>query len=76
MIGGGPMSQPGSITFTGTPSVEDVMAALAKQSIFDLPSLARQLVESVQERAEAENEPEVIDLIVHDTYVFVHHQIP
>lgn len=48
------------------------MAALAKQSIFDLPTLARQLVAAAQEQAESENDPEAFDVLISKHYVLMH----
>lgn len=68
------MTEPDPAQFTGTPTVEEVMVALAKQSIFDLPTLARKIVGVTQEKAEAENDPAVADVLVHSTYVLWHSQ--
>ncbi|MDN4643137.1 hypothetical protein [Arthrobacter sp. PsM3] len=66
------MADTASTQIQGVPSIEDVMAALAKQSIFDLPTLARKIVETSQQHADEENAPSVTDLFVHDTYVLYH----
>jgi len=65
-----------AIEITGPSTVEDIMAALAKQSIFDLPSLVRDIVKTTQEHAEEEDEPVVWDFFIHDTYVLQHVQRP
>ncbi|MDQ0821023.1 hypothetical protein QFZ79_003395 [Arthrobacter sp. V4I6] len=66
------MADSTSTPIQGVPALEDVMAALAKQSIFDLPTLARKIVETSQEHAEDEDEQSVTDLFVHETYVLYH----
>ncbi|MDQ0821024.1 hypothetical protein QFZ79_003396 [Arthrobacter sp. V4I6] len=58
--------------FIGTPNVEDVMASLAKQSVFDLPTLARRLIQDAEERTENEDSSYVGEMFVHSSYVYVH----
>ncbi|MDN4643136.1 hypothetical protein [Arthrobacter sp. PsM3] len=58
--------------FTGVPSVEDIMSSLATQSIFDLPTLARRLIQDAETRTENEDSPYVGDMFIHSTYVYVH----
>lgn len=67
------MTEPATeIQFTGPSSVEDVMAALAKQSIFDLPTLVRELVKTTEERAGKEDDPVVWDVFISPNYVLQH----
>jgi hypothetical protein len=58
--------------FIGTPNVEDVMASLAKQSVFDLPTLARRFIQDAEERTENEDSSYVGEMFVHSSYVYVH----
>lgn len=60
------------VQFTGPTTVEDVMAALAKQSIFDLPTLVGELVKVVEEHAGQDDEPDAFDLYLHPNYFLVH----
>lgn len=66
------MADDGSIRLTGRVTVEDVMVALAKQSIFDLPALAEAVAKKSQERAEAENEPDSLDILAYPTFALIH----
>ena len=67
------MTQPDpTSTFTGVPKLEDVMAALATQSIFDLQTLARKIVAEAQQKAEGENDPGDLAILVHKFYVVWH----
>lgn len=59
-------------TFTGVPKVEDVMASLATHSIFDLEALARKLVAEAQAKAESENDPGDVALLITKFYVVWH----
>ncbi len=70
------MTEPDSNTITGVPKVEDVMAALAMQSIFDLQTVARKMVEEAQRRAEDENDPGDLDVLIGRHYVFYHDELP
>lgn len=64
------------VQFTGPSTVEDVMAALAKQSIFDLPTLVGELVKATEEHAGQDDEPdELWDLFVHPNYVLSHTEV-
>jgi hypothetical protein len=69
---GAGMTQPTNVHFDSTPSVEDVMAALAKAGIFDLPALGRAVIEQVQKEAEAENDPPVLNIFVSDMFLYAH----
>ncbi len=66
------MTQPDSVSFSSTPTVEQVMAALAKGSIFDLPDLAQKVVDAVRTAAENEDDPPVLDIIVSEGFVYFH----
>jgi hypothetical protein len=65
------MADPNVVHFDGTPSVEDVMAALAKHSIFDLPAIGREVVKGAQKQAEDEDDPPNINIIIWDGFVCV-----
>jgi hypothetical protein len=69
------MTRPDPTTFTGVPKLEDVMASLAKQSIFDLPTVARKMVDEAQKKAEAENDPGDVGIIVSSHYVIWHSEV-
>ena len=64
------MSDSLGIKITETATVEDVMVALAKQSIFDLLAAAQGAVKIVQEKAGEEDAPAAV--FIHTHYVFVH----
>jgi hypothetical protein len=65
------MADPTSIQLPSTATVEDVMAALAKESIFDLPSLTKEMVTVAQQNAGAEDSGASI-FIHQGTYVLLH----
>ena len=50
---------------------EDLMASLFKESIFDLPTLARLAVKQLQEQAQAENRPPTGDVLIYEGYILV-----
>ncbi len=53
-------------------TVEDAMAALFKESIFDLPTLVRQAVDEIHTQAQAQDAPGAVSIYIHSTYVLVH----
>lgn len=61
-----------SVQLEASASVEDVMAALARQSVFDLPTLIKQLVETTREKSEKEDDEVFFDFFVHPNYVLQH----
>ena len=65
------MTQPKSVHLGSTPTLEEVMAALAKNSIYDLPALGKEVVAAAQKQAEAENDPAVVNVIVWEGFVYV-----
>ena len=66
------MAETEPTTFTGVPKLEDVMASLATQSIFDLPTLARKLVAEAQKKAESEDDPGELGFLITKFYVVWH----
>jgi hypothetical protein len=65
-------THPEPASFTGVPKIEDVMASLATQSIFDLKTLAQTLVTQAQQKAENEDDPGDVALLVTKFYVVWH----
>jgi len=66
----GIMTKPNSVHLSSTPSLEEVMAALAKNSIYDLPALGKEVVAAAQKQAEVENDPPVFNVIVWEGFVY------
>ena len=64
------MAEPTVVHLESTPSLEAVMAALARHSIFDLPTIARAVVKGAQQQAEAEDDPAVLNIIIWDGFVY------
>jgi hypothetical protein len=69
---GAATDSPSAFHITSTTTVADVLEALQRQGISDLEDFVERLLAKVEEVAGEEDEPVVIDYIIHEHYIVTH----